>query len=90
MRTIKDHARNVKCLMSYVPCNLSGVIFSFAEWMQLACDIGMNQSERKSHPITRGYLIALHSMGIPNSDSEYSETLSEIDVLIESKEVEGI
>ena len=88
MRTIKDHAQNAKCLMSYIPVNVSGVVFSFAEWMQLCCDLKMSQEERNNHPITKGYLIGLQSMF--QIDLDYSETIDQIDSIIDSKEIEGL
>lgn len=33
-------------------CNLSGVVFSFAEHMQTLCDMGLDTDEKNSHPVS--------------------------------------
>jgi hypothetical protein len=91
MLTIKDHARNALTLATYVPSNASGVVFKFADWMRLACEMQLDRTELNIHPITRAYLIGLVTLvGNHQDESEYADILTGLEAIIASKEIEGL
>ena len=80
MRTIKDFAIKAHLVMTVIPCNVSGVVFTFSEWMRFCCDNNMDQQTRNNHAITKAFLIGLNSMfGI---DDNYIATIESIEELI--------
>jgi hypothetical protein len=84
MKTLKDFAKSAKVCAEYVPANVSGVVFSFAEWMQWACDNGLDTRSRNEHPITKAFIVGIVSCaGDPNSDSDaYVKMINELEELI--------
>ena len=72
-----------KTLMEFQPCNVSGVVFSFAKFMQFLCDQNIEQQKRNSHDITKAFLLALEPYKI-YGDQEYSEVLARIDIAIDA------
>jgi hypothetical protein len=86
--TLQDYAKHALLLSETIPCNASGVVFSFSNWMRFACDSGLDQKARNNHPITKGYMIGLCSLlGNPNDDmTSYGDSVDALKSLIESKE----